>query len=75
MVFPVGFCDLLEITYDITTGVLKEYRFQIGFSDRISLRYSSRMCGCIILLNGKQDSFHHVSPFAIDDLRSILTET
>lgn len=72
--FLLGFCDLLEITYDRTTGVLKECRFQIDFSDRISLRYSSRMCGCIIMLDGKQDSFHSISPYAIDDLRRILVQ-
>lgn len=73
--FLLGFCDLLEITYDRTTGVLKECRFQIDFSDRVSILYSSRMCGCIILLDGKQDSFHRISPFAIDDLRHLLVET
>lgn len=73
--FLLGFCDFLEITYDITTGVLKECRFQIDFSDHISLYYSTRMCGCIILLDGEQDSFHRISPIAIDDLRRILTET
>lgn len=74
MHFLLGFCDLLEITYDRTTGALKECRFQIDFSDRISLRYSSRMCGCIVMLDGKQDSFHSISPYAIDDLRRILVQ-
>lgn len=73
--FLLGFCDFLEITYNLSTGVLTECRFQIDFSNRISLRYSSRMCGCIILLDGKQDSSHRISPFAIDDLRRILTES
>lgn len=72
--FLLGFCDLLEITYDKSTGMMKECRFQIHFSDGVALRYSSRMCGCIIALNGKQDSFHRISPCAIDDLRRILAE-
>lgn len=74
MHFLLGFCDLLEITYDRTTGALTECRFQIDFSDRISILYSSRMCGCIILLEGKQDSFYSISPYAIDDLRRILVQ-
>lgn len=72
--FLLGLCDLLEITYDKNTGTLKECRFQVEFSNRVSITYSSRMCGCIIALDGKQDSFHHITPQAIDDLRSILTE-
>lgn len=72
--FLLGFCDLLEITYDRNTGTMKECRFQIHFSDRVSLCYSSKMCGCTILLDGKQDSFHRISPYAIDDLRHILSE-
>lgn len=72
--FLLSFCDLLEITYDRTTGAVKECRFQIDFSDHISLLYSSCMCGCIILLDGKQDSFHPISPYAIDDLRHILAQ-
>lgn len=74
MQFLLFFCDQLEITYKKSTGVLQECRFWIDFSHRISILYSSRMCGCTIALDGKQDSFHNISPFAIDDLQCILEE-
>ena len=72
--FLLGFCDRLEITYDKNTRNLRECRFQIDFSDRISVQYSSRICGCIVTFDGKQDSFYSISPYAIDDLRRILAE-
>lgn len=72
--YLLGLCDLLEITYDKNTGALKECRFRVDFSDRVSILYSSRMCGCIIALDGKQDSFHPITPQAIDDLRHLLAE-
>lgn len=72
--FLLGFCDLLEITYEKNTGSLRKCRFQIDLSDGVSILYSSRMCGCIIMLDGKQDSFHRISPRAIDDLRRIIAD-
>lgn len=74
MQFLLFFCDQLEITYGKNTGELLECRFRIDLSDHISILYSSRMCGCIIALDGKQDSFHNISPLAIDDLRRLLAE-
>ena len=70
--FLLGFCDLLEITYEKNTGSLRKCRFQIDLLDGVSILYSSRMCGCIIMLDGKQDSFHRISPRAIDDLRRMI---
>lgn len=67
--FLLGFCDAVEITFYKDSGALKECRFQIDFSDRISIIYSTRMCGCITVLDGKMDSFHRISVYAIDDLR------
>lgn len=72
--FLLCFCDHLEITYRKNAGELEACSFQINFSDQIALCYSSRMCGCIVALDGKQDSFHSISPCAIDDLRHILEE-
>lgn len=74
MQFLLFFCDQLEITHGKSTGELLECRFRIDFSDRISISYSTRLCGCIIALDGKQDSFHNISPLAIDDLRRLLAE-
>lgn len=74
MQFLLFFCDQLEITYGKNTGELLECRFRIDLSDHISILYSSRMCGCIIAFDGKQDSFHNISPLAIDDLRRLLAE-
>lgn len=72
--FLLYFCDLLEITYNKEKGTLLECSFQIDFSDRVSIRYSSRICGCVVCWDGKQESFHNISPNAIDDLRRILSE-
>ena len=72
--FLLGFCDLLEVTIDTGTGALQECRFRIDFSDGVSLGYSSRICGCMILLDGKEDTFHRISPYAIDDLRRLLSD-
>lgn len=72
--FLLSFCDHLEFTYDKDTGILRACCFRINFSDGVSIQYSSRVCGCILLLDGKQNSFHSISPQAIDDLRRLLAE-
>lgn len=72
--FLLYFSDFLEVTYETNTRTLQECRFRIDLSDRVSILYSSRMCGCILFLDGKQDSFHNISPQAIDDLRRLLAE-
>lgn len=72
--FLLYFCDFLEITYSRDSGMLLECNFQIDFSDRVTVRYSSRMCGCVVCWDGKQESLHKISINAIDDLRQILSE-
>ena len=73
MQFLLFFCDQLEIRYE-STGEFLECRFRIDFSDRISISYSTNLCGCIIFLDGKQKLFHNISPDAIADLRCLLAE-
>lgn len=70
--FLLGYCDLLEITCHKHTGILKECRFRIDFSDSISISYSTRMCGSKIMLDGKETHLHSISPEAIDDLRQLM---
>lgn len=70
--FLLGYCDLLEMTCHKYTGTLRECRFQIDFSDSISIVYSTRVCGSKILLAGKETHFHPISPEAIDDLRQLM---
>lgn len=70
--FLLSYCDLLEMTCQKHTGTLLECRFQIDFSDHISIVYSTRMCGSKILLDGKESHFHPISPEAIDDLRQLI---
>jgi len=70
--FLLGYCDLLEMIYNKYTGILLECRFQVDFSDRISIVYSTRMCGSKILLDGKQERLSPLSPQAIDDLRQLM---
>lgn len=74
MQFLLFFCDQLEIKYVKSNGKLLECQFRIDFSDRVSVSYSTQLCGCIIALAGKQDSFHKISSLAIDDLRCLLVE-
>ena len=57
MRFLFTFCDLLEFTWDVDTDELKECKFQIDFSDGVSVRYSTSMCGCIVLMDGVQQRF------------------
>ena len=72
--FLLFFCDQLEIRYDKRTGEFLNGQFRIDFSDRISLRYCTQLCGCIILQDGKQNLFHDISPIAVDELRCLLAE-
>lgn len=74
MQFLLFFCDELEISCQKSNGALLECRFRVEFSDRISFLYSSKMCGCIVFLDGKQNLFHNISPDAIDDLRRLLAQ-
>ena len=74
MHFLFAFCDLLEFTWDVDTDSLKECKFQIDFSDGVSVLYSTSMCGCIVLMDGVQQRFHDISPIAIDELRQLLGE-
>lgn len=74
VLFLFYFCDSLEITYSRDSRKLLECCFQIDFSDCVSIRYSSRMCGCLVCWDGQRESFHKISVNAIDDLRRILSE-
>lgn len=70
--FLLGCFDLLEIVCEKPTEKLLEARFRMYFSDGLSISYSTRMCGCILWLDGKRESFHSISPKAIDDLRQLI---
>ena len=74
MQFLLFFCDFVEFTWDKNTDSLNECRFQIDLSDGVSVLYSTRLCGCILLLDGTQQRFHDISPIAINDLRQLLAE-
>lgn len=67
-------CDQLEITIDRKTGKMREYRFGIDLSNRISLQYSNRVEECRVFLDGQRDSFPTYFPEKLDALGKMLTE-
>lgn len=72
--FLLYFCDQLEITFDRHTGTIQEYRFQVDFSDRISLQYSSRAEECYVFLDGEKDYLPTLSPEFISVLNQFLAQ-
>lgn len=74
MQFLLFFCDQLEIRYKKSSGEFLDCRFRVDFSDRVSISYSTQLCGCIIFLDGKRERIHNISADAIGDLRRLLAE-
>ena len=67
-------CDMLEFTWNKGEDSLGACNFQVDFSDGVSVLYSTNWCGCVVLVDGVQQSFHDISPIAIDELRQLLSE-
>lgn len=72
--FVLGFCDVFEVTIDSSPDRLPRFRFRIDLSDRLSLEYSTHHSGCLVFVDGKQDSLHRLSAAAMDDLRQMIAE-
>lgn len=73
-VFLLGFCDIFEVTFDSNFGSIPRFRFRIDLSDRLSCEYSTHHIGCLIWVDGRQDSLHQISIAAMDDLRQTIAE-
>ena len=74
MQFLFFFCDSLEFTLDKTTDSLSECKFQVDFSDGVSVLFSTRLCGCIVTMEGRRHCFHEIALVALDELRQLLDE-
>lgn len=72
--FLLYFCDVFELTLDDNPDGLPRFRIRVDFSDRISLEYSTQHIGCLVWVDGKQDSLHRLSAAAMDDLRQMIAE-
>lgn len=72
--FLLGFCDIFEVTVDGNPNRLPRFRLRVDVSDGISYEYSTHHAGCLVWVDGKQDSIHRLSAAAMDDLRQMIAE-
>lgn len=72
--FLTGFADVFELNLWKNQERLPSFRFRCDFSPRISVECSTKHCGFLIFLDGKQDLLHSIPPVALDDLRKMIVD-
>lgn len=72
--FLLGFCDVFEVTVDDNPHKLPRFRLRVDVSNGLSYEYSTHHAGCLVWVDGKQDSLHCLSTAAMDDLRQMIAE-
>ena len=70
--FLMGTADLLEFSIPKDPQRFLKFRFRFDFAPGVSLEYSSQHCGCMIWINGRQDTLHKLSIPAMAALRDRL---
>lgn len=68
------FADVLELTLPKGPGRFPRFSIRFDFSANLCLEYSTKHCGCVIWLDGKQDFIHPVPPAAMDALRKMIVD-
>ena len=66
--------DVLEFTIYREPQRIPGFRFRFDFSSGISLEYASKHFGCMIWVDGKQDTLNKLSSAAMADLRELMAE-
>lgn len=74
MIHLLLLADVLEFTIYREPQRIPGFRFRFDFSSGISLEYSSVHFGCMIWVDGKQDSLTKLSSAAMADLRELVAE-
>lgn len=66
--------DVLEFTIYREPQRIPGFRFRFDFSSGISLEYASKHFGCMVWVDGKQDTLNKLSSAAMADLRELMAE-
>lgn len=66
--------DVLEFTIYREPQRIPGFRFRFDFSSGISLEYASKHFGCMVWVDGKQDTLNKLSSAAMADLRDLMAE-
>lgn len=72
--FLLGFCDCLEFSIYKTVDKVEDCQFQIGFSNGVSLEFSTQACGFTLWWLFKPRTFHVVNTNAIEAFLDIAHE-
>lgn len=72
--FLESFADVLELTFPKYPKRFPRFTIRFDFSANLCLEYSTRHCGFVIWLDGKQDFIHPIPPAALDDLRKMMVD-
>ena len=66
--------DVLEFTIYREPQRIPGFRFRFDFSSGICLEYASKHFGCMVWVDGKQDTLNKLSSAAMQDLRDMMAE-